>query len=58
MRLVVNLIVCFLCLSSYVFSQTQDTLKQKKTKVYLEHANTLSFDKEVMADAQVLNGIS
>lgn len=56
MRLVVNLIVCFLCLSSYVFSQTQDTLKQKKTKVYLEHANTLSFDKEVMADAQVLNG--
>lgn len=56
MRLVVNLIVCFLCLSSYAFSQTQDTLKQKKTKVYLEHANTLSFDKEVMADAQVLNG--
>lgn len=56
MRLVVNLIVCFLCLSSYVFSQTQDTLKQKKTKVYLEHANTLSFDKEVMADVQVLNG--
>lgn len=56
MRLVVNLIVCFLCLSSYVLSQTQDTLKQKKTKVYLEHANTLSFDKEVMADAQVLNG--
>lgn len=56
MRLVVNLIVCFLCLSSYVFSQIQDTLKQKKTKVYLEHANTLSFDKEVMADAQVLNG--
>lgn len=56
MRLVVNLIVCFLCLSSYVFSQTQDTLKQKKTKVYLEHANTLSFDKEFMADAQVLNG--
>ena len=56
MRLVVNLIVCFLCLSSYVFSQTQDTLKQEKTKVYLEHANTLSFDKEVMADAQVLNG--
>ncbi|MDY3068109.1 MAG: OstA-like protein [Parabacteroides sp.] len=56
MRLVVNLIVCFVCLSSYAFSQTQDTLQQKKTKVYLEHANTLSFDKEVRADAQVLNG--
>lgn len=56
MRLVVNLIVCFLCLGTYAFSQTQDTINQKKTKVYLEHANTLSFDKEVRADAQVLNG--
>lgn len=56
MRLVVNLIVCFLSLGTYAFSQTQDTINQKKTKVYLEHANTLSFDKEVRADAQVLNG--
>ena len=28
----------------------------KKTKVFLEHANVLSFDKEQRADAQVLNG--
>lgn len=33
-----------------------DTTVTKKTKVYLEHANTLSFDKEQNADAQVLIG--
>lgn len=35
---------------------TADTVTTKKTKVYLEHANTLSFDKEVKADAQFLQG--
>lgn len=35
---------------------TADTITEKKTKVYLEHANTLSFDKEVNADAQFLQG--
>ena len=33
-----------------------DTLQPTKTKVFLEHANTLSFDKEVNAEAQVLVG--
>lgn len=33
-----------------------DTVVTKKTKVYLEHANTLSFDKERNAEAQVLIG--
>lgn len=28
----------------------------KKTKVFLEHANTLSFNKDLNAEAQVLNG--
>lgn len=35
---------------------TKDSVPSKKTKVYLEHANTLSFDKEQNADAQVLVG--
>lgn len=35
---------------------TKDSVSAKKTKVYLEHANTLSFDKERNADAQVLVG--
>lgn len=40
----------------------QDTIKQdtsktvKKTKIFLEHTNTLSFDKAVNPDAQVLVG--
>lgn len=33
-----------------------DTSASPKTQVYLIHANTLSFDKEVKADAQILNG--
>ncbi len=58
-----------LCLLSVcVFAQTQDsiplpgetltadTIEVKTTKVFLEHANTLSFDKEVKADAQFLEG--
>lgn len=46
----------FSILSVCVFAQTQDSLVSKKTKIYLEHANTLSFDKEQNAEAQVLNG--
>ena len=33
-----------------------DTVPVKKTKVYLIHTNTLSFDKAVKPDAQILNG--
>lgn len=59
----------FCLLTVWVFAQTQDsisvrqgetltadTVTTKKTKVFLEHANTLSFDKEVNADAQFLQG--
>ena len=33
-----------------------DTVPPKTTKVYLIHSNTLSFDKAVKPDAQILNG--
>ena len=33
-----------------------DTVPPKKTTVYLIHSNTLSFDKAVKPDAQILNG--
>ena len=33
-----------------------DTVPPKKTKVYLIHSNTLSFDKAVNPDAQILTG--
>ena len=33
-----------------------DIVPPKKTKVYLIHSNTLSFDKAVKPDAQILNG--
>lgn len=33
-----------------------DTVAAPKTKVYLVHSNTLSFDKAVRPDAQILNG--
>lgn len=33
-----------------------DTVPPKKTKVYPIHSNTLSFDKAVKPDAQILNG--
>ena len=33
-----------------------DAVPPKKTKVYLIHSNTLSFDKAVKPDAQILNG--
>ena len=34
----------------------KDSVSAKKTKVYLIHSNTLSFDKAVKPDAQILNG--
>lgn len=49
------LLICnllFFCVSA----QTQDTITPKKTKVYLEHANTLSFNKEINPDNKVLIG--
>ena len=67
MRLINRLFLAlFSCaLSVGVFAQTQDStvvaakdsVAPKKTKVFLEHANTLSFDKERNAEAQVLNGL-
>ncbi|MPL83685.1 LPS-assembly protein LptD [bioreactor metagenome] len=46
-----------LCVSVIGLSaQSKDNVPAKKTKVYLEHANTLSFDKAFMPDVQVLNG--
>lgn len=66
MRLINRLFLAVLscALSVGVFAQTQDStvvaakdsVAPKKTKVFLEHANTLSFDKERNAEAQVLNG--
>ena len=66
MRLINRLFLALLscALSVGVFAQTEDStvvaakdsVAPKKTKVFLEHANTLSFDKERNAEAQVLNG--
>lgn len=42
--------------SDSVVVAAPDSVAPKRTKVYLEHANTLSFDKERNADAQILNG--
>jgi lipopolysaccharide export system protein LptA len=50
------LITAFHLLSFCAFAQTQDTIAPQKTKVYLEHANTLSFDKEITPDIKVLIG--
>ena len=36
--------------------RSSDTIPAKKTKIYLEHTNTLSFDKAVRPDAQILSG--
>lgn len=58
----------FFLLAVCVFAQAQDSValkdstartdsvQAKKTKVYLLHANTLSFDKNVNPDAQILVG--
>lgn len=41
---------------SYSFSQEQDTIPPKTTSVYLEHADLLSYDKQLNLDAQILRG--
>ena len=51
------LLISLLCWCAWdAWAQVQDTVQVKKTKVYLEHANTLSFDEAIQADAQVLVG--
>jgi len=49
------LLVSCLCALS-IAAQTRDSVPSKRTKVFLEHANTLSFDKAFNPDVQVLNG--
>lgn len=51
------LLIHLLCMFTVcVFAQASDSIPPKTTKVFLEHTNTLSYDKEVNADAQVLVG--
>jgi lipopolysaccharide assembly outer membrane protein LptD (OstA) len=50
------LIAAFYLLPFCAFAQMQDTIAPQKTKVYLEHANTLSFDKDINPDIKVLIG--
>ncbi len=49
-------ILIFNLLSFCVYSQTQDSISPQTTKVYLEHANTLSFDRDLNPDIQILIG--
>ncbi|GAB6395600.1 MAG: hypothetical protein MdMp024_1912 [Bacteroidales bacterium] len=49
--------VCLLFSCATLWAQPQDTVTPpKKTKVYLEHANTLSYDKNIHPNIQVLIG--
>ncbi|MDR0430259.1 MAG: hypothetical protein LBH58_07270 [Tannerellaceae bacterium] len=50
------LTIAFHLLFFCVSAQTQDTITPQTTKVYLEHAKVLSFDKEINPDVQVLIG--
>lgn len=51
------LYICMLCTCSWALkAQEQDSIPVKKTKVFLEHANTLSFDQDIKPDAQILVG--
>lgn len=43
-------LICFLCLMAW------GGWAQKPTKIYLEHSNTLSFDKDISPDYQFLTG--
>ena len=52
--LIIGLALCVLSLQAQ--EHNADSVPGKKTMVYLEHANTLSFDKNVKQDAQVLVG--
>lgn len=49
-------LVCVTAQTNDSIAVSSDSVVPKKTKVYLEHANTLSFDKERNAEAQVLIG--
>lgn len=49
-------VVCAWAQTEDVLPITKDTVPVKKTKVYLEHSNTLSFDKKLRPDAQILSG--
>jgi lipopolysaccharide export system protein LptA len=39
-----------------LWAQSQDSIPQQKTKVYLLHSDSLTFDKEINPDVQVLKG--
>ena len=57
MRLILFLFLLGWCVPLAGAAQETDSVPAvRKTKVFLEHANTLSFDKEVKADAQILVG--
>ncbi len=48
--------ITFCCFSILLYGQAQDSLSVKRTKIYLEHANTLSYDRERNEEVQVLVG--
>ncbi len=50
------LLIFFSFLVSYSLAQEQDTIPPQTTSVYLEHADLLSFDKDINLDAQILRG--
>ncbi len=50
------LVLAFQLLFFCAFAQTQDTIATKQTKVYLEHADVVSFDQDVNPDYRVLIG--
>lgn len=52
----IRLSLLLLCLCQTLFPQEPDSSAVRTTKIYLEHANVLSFDQARFADAQVLNG--
>ncbi|MCC8143425.1 MAG: hypothetical protein LIO97_05695 [Tannerellaceae bacterium] len=58
MKLIYNLFLfLFFALGTLaVEAQTVDSTEMKTTRVHLEHANVLSFDRERNPDAQILNG--
>ena len=47
-------VMCAWAQTEDVSSVVKDTVPAKKTKVYLEHSNTLSFDKNVAFVSPVL----
>lgn len=49
-------IFLFSCFIGQLCAQKQDSIPPKKTFIYLEHADSVLFDKEVNADIQVLIG--